>query len=702
MKIAVICINQYLNVHSSIRTLFPDYDLYKCSEEPDKITAMCDRLKSYYNQILITSHNICYKSSKFHVIEHKPLDFIGGDYYGMPYATIPELFSKTCDDPIALAFNNKGYIKREITRQNLVKNDYLGPEGGIYIYSNKLDLEDYTCNIYLPSCLLHILPSLKLERVFVLSAEKSFRVAICIDGNFKAWNYIKDSFKNIAPSSSNMEYHLFIATNDEVSSEKLKREISTTGIDIKKYSINNKDTNAFKLMQKHINVHNTKYDIIVKTKFDTIVDKEINYNDLQPHINYTSKNKSLQMYINNKKQNETQIIPARTVDYSADKSFTFVTFMLDIGREDWNVSPKKINDYLNNLSKIANNPNFNFYIFADELYVERITNHIGSKVNYKLIPINFTELYTYKFYNKIKKIMNSEFYLSFLKYLGNNKIPEYCIPEYNTLLSSKVDLLYKASNENAFGSQYFIWIDLFDTSIPTYWNPLCIQHPEQIFICNNEPIENADKSYLSYFKDYSEVLSTNVFGGSKELINKLHKNYYKTLNDCLDKNITHNDRFLMSMCYRQNPHLFKIFSLRNDVLNNNTLNLNYFRLVNNYRVGIIIRDEDADKFSKEKLTNEINNLKDHNCIIDVYERNDTLKSDSLFTYSYVEVNMFPEILDKNILKTGKYDCIIVINKFEDKDTLSINYIQQSVSENTVILHENIIYGSYNIIYRAKF
>jgi hypothetical protein len=708
MKTAVICINQYLNIHPSIKEVFPDYDLFLCDKDSNNIQALCNKLNPFYTNILISSHNVKYKKGKSYMMEFQPTDYVGGDYFGMPYASLLELFNKTCDDPIALGFNNKGYIKKEIHRERLARNDYLGPNGGIYIYTAKLE-GDKSCNIYLPSCMLDILSTLKLGPINIIPSEKTLKIAININGYLGGWYYIKDSFKNIMPINDNISYDLFaecypviqIGSTDNVSPNKLQRELCNFNLRNSAVSI---QPQSQRLLQKWTELNGIKYDIIVNTHFNTIVDKEINYFDIQPGFTYQSNNDAITVYYDKYTRKETRELPSRVVDYDLGKSFTFVTCLLNIGRSNWSVSSKKFDDYINSLLKLTSNNNFNFYIYADEYYIDELTNKLSHRTNYKLIPINFNELYTYRYFDRIKTIMNSEFYISFLKHLGNNKVPQFCIPEYNTLINCKVDMLYKASIDNTFNTDYFVWVDLFDTDIPSYWNPLCINHPQHVMICNNNSIDNSDRSYLSYFKDFSEVISTNVFGGTSDTLNRLHDEYYKTLTDCLDKNITHNDTYIMTMCYKDNPKLFKVYSLRNDVLNSNTLSYNYFRLINSYRVAIIL-DKQVDP-DVPNLGQQIQKLKRSNVHVDLYlheeleSKNTELKD--LNPIKYIDRSEFPHLLDKHILKSGRHDCVICITTFNSDSKIDIQIIKQCVKFNTIKLDNSMVYGSYTVMNQALY
>ena len=700
MSVGIICIGSQLKVHESIKNIFPEYDLYLCNTDQEQLYSLYNKLSNVYSKILITSHNIMYQDKlEYTTVEFHPLDYVGGDYYSMPYVSVNELYNKTCNDPKALGFNNKGYIKSKVELEGLRKNDYLGTNGGIYLYSNRIR-GNVNCNLYLPSSFLNMLPLLckppeagllsNFKQFNIISTTKKIKVAVNLKGYYGSWFLTKDYFHNVIYNHPEIEYYLFSSvyetvqkdSSEKVSLERLKQELSALYLYDSELTLS---PDPLKLCNKYETIYGHCFDIIVESEFDCIIDKKINYLSLESNVLLKSNDDKVKIYYKNDTIEKTNIINYRLAEYDKTKSYTIVTALLDINRDSWKHNMKNFETYLNNLKNITK-LNCNFYIFVDIKHLN-ITKYIRNSLNCKIVPIVINESFAFRYYSKIKNIMNSDFFKTYIKHVGNINSPQYNIPEYVVLLNSKVDLLYKACLDNPFNSDYFVWINAgFSNNdynkIPTQWSPLCVQHPEHICISNWESVDKLNTSHLGLFKDQHTVLTTSLFGGSSNNIKKLHNVYYKTLGEQLDKNIVSVDSYTMSLCYKNNPTLFKTFSLK-EVIDTGNNQYNDFKLLNKYNIAVISYLEKENK----EVDTTIENLKNLGFNVKLYNQEEK------------EMN---KVIEESCFSiTGRYDIVMYIFN-GDNLQFDIYDIKNCIKYNRLNISKSFVYGPYNLLINSKY
>lgn len=243
-------------------------------------------------------------------------------------------------------------------------------------------------------------------------------------------------------------------------------------------------------------------------------------------------------------------------------SVTIVTAFFDINRATngdgrtidmylkWIKETLKLNCYL----YIVTEPKFkNFFI-------ENRAN------NYFLKIIDFKESYYYKYYDRIKTIINSEEYK---KRVERPDRVECKLPEYNIIQYSKFHYLEMAINQNPFNSKYFFWLDagssrffydmnisnLFPSNISLldeYNNKLIVQqrHDLMKFNIDDNFIWKADN-----------LIYGGMFGGSIDMIQKISKLIENVFVEImLANNNANNEQLALAIVWKNNPELFKTFS----------------------------------------------------------------------------------------------------------------------------------------------
>ena len=141
----------------------------------------------------------------------------------------------------------------------------------------------------------------------------------------------------------------------------------------------------------------------------------------------------------------------------------------------------------------------------------------------KVMKLN--ELYYYKYYDKMKNIIESEYYKSKIAY--PNRV-ECVLPEYNIIQYSKFHFLYLASEINPFQSTHFFWLDagasrLFEdmdihSPFPSNIGIKIIKHNE------NKVLAQCRQDILSYNIDHNFIWKADnliyggMFGGNKSVV----------------------------------------------------------------------------------------------------------------------------------------------------------------------------------------
>lgn len=133
-----------------------------------------------------------------------PLDYIGGDYKIIQMSggknNINGLLQNTVNDKNCVAFNTKGYIKNEVILERLYLNVYLGQNGGIFIYNEKVKqiypdnlIETHKCQLFIQSDLIYLIPKMISQQKglhfnIIYTKSQKIKVALCLSGQPRFYN----------------------------------------------------------------------------------------------------------------------------------------------------------------------------------------------------------------------------------------------------------------------------------------------------------------------------------------------------------------------------------------------------------------------------------------------------------------------------------------------------------------------------------
>lgn len=254
--------------------------------------------------------------------------------------------------------------------------------------------------------------------------------------------------------------------------------------------------------------------------------------------------------------------PSKIISQSK-KTFTLVTALFDIGRSSWNdIYKRDTRLYLYYLSFILN-MDCNICIFVEEKFVDFVKrSREGMENKTKIVVMNISDLYMYKYYDKISSIMNSE------EYRQNQKdplCPEVKRPEYNIVVNSKVELVHKASVDNPFNTDYFLWMDAGyghgTLNIPKEFEfyPESFMTKNKISILCLKDVGNISEDYKTFYEDHVDVVNGGFFCGDRESLQRYYSLYYYTVEDYISKRITDDDQYTVSMSYTKDKNLFSVF-----------------------------------------------------------------------------------------------------------------------------------------------
>lgn len=245
------------------------------------------------------------------------------------------------------------------------------------------------------------------------------------------------------------------------------------------------------------------------------------------------------------------------------KTFTIVTALFDIGRGAWNdIYRRDTKLYMYYLSFILK-LDCNICIFVEEKFIDFVREcRMGMESRTKIYKIHISSLLMNNYKEMIETIMSSD------KYKSNQKdplCPEVKRPEYNIVVNSKVELVYRAAMENHFSTDFFIWIDAGyghgKLNIPQGFKfyPESFMNKGKVSILCLKDVSLISPDYKTFYEEHIDVVNGGFFCCDRESIEKYKTIYYYVVTDSLDKGITDDDQYTVSMAYIKENELFSIF-----------------------------------------------------------------------------------------------------------------------------------------------
>jgi hypothetical protein len=248
---------------------------------------------------------------------------------------------------------------------------------------------------------------------------------------------------------------------------------------------------------------------------------------------------------------------------------TIVTAFFDINREERG-DGRTIDEYKSWIKRTLQ-LNCNLFIVTEEKFKEFFIENRNPYYNTYIKVIEFKDLHYYKYYNRMKEIIESPEYKN--KIADPNRV-ECVLPEYNIIQYSKFDCLQMAIIENPFKSEYFLWMDAgcsrffldvdISKSYPSKNGIELLNQSNDRFIIQNRrdlmtfPIDD------NFIWRSDNLLSGGMFGGSKsaiQIISNLLEHVFIEI--MLNNKNVNNEQLALAIIWKEHAELFYL-------LNNNS------------------------------------------------------------------------------------------------------------------------------------
>lgn len=248
-------------------------------------------------------------------------------------------------------------------------------------------------------------------------------------------------------------------------------------------------------------------------------------------------------------------------------SVTLVTSLYDIGRSK--LDGRTWDEYLDWFSKTLKlkSP---MVVFVDESlvdFVEQNRNGLPTKI----VKEQIEKAPYYYLKDRIDNVIQSEEYLS--KISDSSRI-ECKSSLYNIIQYSKFGWLDKASDENYFNSEYFLWVD---AGLSRFFYDIDLNNPYpgenakqslmeikdsiliQVFLSYYPDLANSKELSKDYLKDNRSYIMGGMFGAGKESIKKFRPIVDNILDEMLSDNLINNEQIALGYLYKKHPDLFVEF-----------------------------------------------------------------------------------------------------------------------------------------------
>ena len=245
---------------------------------------------------------------------------------------------------------------------------------------------------------------------------------------------------------------------------------------------------------------------------------------------------------------------------------TIVTAFFDIGR-DKKGDGRTIDEYLQWIKRTLQ-LNCQLFIVTEhkfhKFFEENRPEQYRSKTVIKII--DFKDCYYYRYYDQMKKILESTYYCNKIK--DPNRV-ECKMPEYNIIQYSKFHFLNMAIEENPFQTEYFLWADagisrfFLDVDLsceyPGYNGNIILEQTKDRFIIQKRNDLYSYPLSDEFVWDSVNLLCGTMFGGSAMIITKISKLVEQTfIEKMLNKNNVNNEQLALALVWKNNKDLFQL------------------------------------------------------------------------------------------------------------------------------------------------
>ena len=239
--------------------------------------------------------------------------------------------------------------------------------------------------------------------------------------------------------------------------------------------------------------------------------------------------------------------------------YAIVTGFFDINRQNWdNVFRRDMKDYLENAKSLFKTPE-DMIVFVEPKLVDFVKENRNKDYTTHIISMEYNDLFYASKEEEIKKIMISPKYT---KNLEKGYRPECCMPKYNVVIWSKLDLLKKAS---LLYPQYshFAWVD-FGIHKFILKKPEKRIYPKGIISdriklhCINKPNISSEFDKEKFLKSIETVFTSGSITGNKENLSLFRYLFDEEVKNLLDEKLVSSEQTIFTFIYRKYPWLFEL------------------------------------------------------------------------------------------------------------------------------------------------
>jgi hypothetical protein len=240
---------------------------------------------------------------------------------------------------------------------------------------------------------------------------------------------------------------------------------------------------------------------------------------------------------------------------------TIVTCFFDINRAEKG-DGRTVDEYKKWI-KTTLQVNCNLYIITESKFYQFFIDNRPKEYKTFIKVMEINDLHYYKYYDKMKCIIESEKYKS---KIANPTRVECVLPEYNIIQYSKFHCLEIAIEENPFKTEYFFWMDVgcsrffldVDISKPYPSNNNLIFNTDKFIIQNRRDLMNYDIGD-NFIWEHVNLLCGTMFGGNIQIvlqISRLVEDVF--IKKMLENENVNNEQLGLVMVWKEYPHLFHL------------------------------------------------------------------------------------------------------------------------------------------------
>ena len=241
---------------------------------------------------------------------------------------------------------------------------------------------------------------------------------------------------------------------------------------------------------------------------------------------------------------------------------TIVTAFFDIGR-DTKGDGRTIDEYLQWIKKTLQ-LNCNLFIVTESKFRNFFEENRPKEYSTVIKVIDFKDSHYYKYYDKMKEILQSQEYINKIKHPDRVecKMPEYSIIQY-----SKFHYLQMAIEENPFQTEYFLWADagisrfFLDVDLsceyPGINGNIKLEEAKDKFIIQNRQDIYSYPLNNDFIWESANLLCGTMFGGSAFIVKKIAKLVEQVfIEKMLNKNNVNNEQLALALVWNGHKELF--------------------------------------------------------------------------------------------------------------------------------------------------